>query len=228
MKILIVEDDIDVARNICDYFEAAGHDIEWAPTGLIGLERATSDAYNLIILDIALPQLSGITLCQRLRDLGLHVVPIIMLTARSGLPDKLSSFEAGADDYVVKPFAMKELESRAHALLRRVNMVRSTTVLRVHDLEYNTATENVKRAGEVISLTATERKILAALMRNSHRVMSRAEIEALVWGEDPPQTDSLRIHIHSLREAIDRPFDKALILTVRGSGYRIADLDEAV
>lgn len=226
MKILIVEDDIDVAQNICEYFEDMGHEVEWAPAGLIGLERATSERHDLIILDIALPQMSGINLCRRIRDLGFYQVPIIMLTARSELSDKLSSFEAGADDYIVKPFAMEELESRAHAIIRRINRVQNTTVLKVHDLEYNTATQTVRRAGKLIPLTITERNILRALMQNTHRVLSRSEIESIVWGNERPGSDSLRIHIHSLRESIDKPFSEPLIITIRGSGYRIAAPDE--
>ena len=170
--------------------------------------------------------MSGINLCRRIRDLGFYQVPIIMLTARSELSDKLSSFDAGADDYIVKPFAMEELESRAHAIIRRINRIQSTTVLTVCDLEYNTATQTVRRAGKLISLTITERKILRALMQNTHRVLSRSEIESMVWGTDRPCSDSLRIHIHSLRESIDKPFNKPLIITVRGSGYRIAPPDE--
>jgi len=226
MKILIVEDDIDVAQNICEYFEDMEHEVEWAPSGLIGLERATSDHHDLIILDIALPQMSGINLCRRIRDLGFYQVPIIMLTARSELTDKLSAFDAGADDYIVKPFAMEELESRAHAIIRRIDRIQTTSVLKVHDLEYNTATQTVRRAGKSIPLTMTERKILRVMMQNTHRVLSRSEIEGMVWGNERPGSDSLRIHIHSLRESIDKPFDNPLIITVRGSGYRIAAPDE--
>lgn len=119
MNILLVEDDFDVARNICEYFESDGHVVEWAPDGLIGLECATRQVRDVIILDIALPRLSGLELCRRLRELGFTTVPILMLTARSDIPDKVAAFECGADDYVVKPFALEELGGRLTALTRR-------------------------------------------------------------------------------------------------------------
>lgn len=223
MNILLVEDDFDVAQNICEYFEASGNTVEWAPDGLIGLERGTSETRDVIILDISLPRLSGIDLCHRFRELGFTKVPILMLTARSDLPDKVKAFQCGADDYVVKPFALEELEGRIGALVRRANGFESSSVLRVGDLEFDIATQSVKRADNVLPITATGRKILEALMRNSNRVMSRAEIEHLVWGDNPPQSDSLKIHIHALREVIDKPFDVALITTIRGAGYRITN-----
>ena len=136
MDILLVEDDFDVARNICEYFEAEGHDVEWAPDGLIGLECATRQRRDVIILDIALPRLSGTDLCRRLRELGFMNVPILMLTARSDLSDKLEAFKFGADDYVVKPFALEELESRILALVRRTAGTEAGPLLRVADLEF--------------------------------------------------------------------------------------------
>jgi DNA-binding response OmpR family regulator len=223
MNILLVEDDFDVAQNICEYFEALGNTVEWAPDGLIGLERGTSEARDVIILDISLPRLSGIELCRRFRELGFTNVPILMLTARSDLPDKVKAFQYGADDYVVKPFALEELEGRIGALVRRAKGFESTSKLRVADLEYDIATQTIRRADSVLAITATGRKILEALMRNTNRVMSRAEIEHLVWGDDPPQSDSLKIHIHALREVIDKPFDNPLITTIRGAGYRITN-----
>lgn len=226
MNILLVEDDFDVARNICEYFEADGHDVEWAPDGLIGLECATRQVRDIILLDIALPRLSGLELCRRLRELGFKSVPILMLTARSDLPDKIQAFKFGADDYVVKPFALEELGSRIGALVRRAAGQDTGSLLKVADLELDTATHSVRRAQRPLALTATGRKILETLMRNSHRVVSRQEIEHLVWGDDPPQSDSLKIHIHTLREAIDKPFDSCLLRTIRGAGYRLCVADE--
>jgi DNA-binding response OmpR family regulator len=226
MNILLVEDDFDVARNICEYFESDDHVVEWAPDGLIGLECATRQERDVIILDIALPRLSGLELCKRLRELGFTTVPILMLTARSEVPDKVAAFEYGADDYVVKPFALEELGSRLAALTRRAYGVEAGARLKVADLEFDTATHSIKRGKQQLSLTATGRKILEALMRNTHRVVSRQEIEHIVWGDDPPQSDSLKIHIHSLREAIDKPFGSALIRTIRGAGYRICSVED--
>ena len=207
-------------------FEAEGHEVEWAPDGLIGIECATRRVRDIIILDIALPRLTGTELCRRLRDLGFTKVPILMLTARSDLPDKLEAFKYGADDYVVKPFALEELDSRIQALVRRAFGTEGGSLLKVEDLEFDTATHSIKRGDTTVAVTATGRKILEALMRNTHRVVSRQEIEHLVWGDDPPQSDSLKIHIHSLREAIDKPFGSCLLKTIRGAGYRICSSHE--
>lgn len=226
MKILLVEDDFDVARNICEFFEAEDHSVEWAPDGLIGLDSATRERHDAIVLDIALPRLSGTDLCKRLRGLGFTQVPILMLTARGELDSKIAAFDGGADDYVVKPFALEELRSRLLALVRRAAGFSQASVLKVADLELDTATLSARRSEQALSLTATARKILEALMRNTHRVVLRQELEQLVWGDDPPQSDALKIHIHMLREVVDKPFSSALIKTVRGAGYRLYASDE--
>jgi DNA-binding response OmpR family regulator len=221
VNILLVEDDFDVARSVCEYFEAAGHGVEWAPDGLIGLDSATRGACDAILLDIGIPRLSGIELCRRLRDLGLSKVPIMMLTARSEIAEKVAAFEAGADDYVVKPFALAEIASRLRALVRRSNGHDEGAVLRIDDLEFNPATCVAKRGGQSLNLTATGRKLLEALMRNQHRVVPREELERLLWGDSPPASDALKIHIHALREVIDKPFATRLLQTLRGTGYRM-------
>ncbi len=222
-KILLVEDSFDVAQNICTYLEASGNQVEWAPDGLLGLESATRERHDVIILDIALPGITGIKLCERLRALGYSKVPILMLTASGELEDKLAAFRAGADDYVVKPFALEELESRLHALRRRAADSLVTSALKVGELEYDVATQLIRRAGRAVQISTKGRQILELLMRNTHRVVSRQEIEQAVWGDDLPESDTLRIHIHALREAVDKPFASALIVTVRGSGYRLTD-----
>lgn len=226
MKILLVEDDFDVARNVCEFFEAEGHTVEWAPDGLIGLDSATRDRHDAIVLDIAVPRLTGTELCLRLRSLGYTQIPILMLTARSDLDSKILAFDGGADDYVVKPFALEELRSRLMALVRRAAGFNHASLLKVADLELDTATLSARRGGQPLGLTATARKILEALMRNTHRVVLRQELEQLVWGDDPPQSDALKIHIHMLREVVDKPFSSALIKTVRGAGYRLYTADE--
>lgn len=170
--------------------------------------------------------MSGTDLCLRLRELGYDNVPILMLTARSELSDKVTAFKYGADDYVVKPFALEEIDGRIHAMTRRASGTGTGSLLKVGDLEFDTATHSIRRGEKPISITATGRKILEALMRNTHRVVSRQEIEHVVWGDDPPRSDSLKIHIHSLREAIDKPFDSKLLETIRGAGYRIHAANE--
>jgi DNA-binding response OmpR family regulator len=227
MKILLVEDDYDVARNVCEYLEAASHQVEVAPDGLIGLDCATRERYDCIILDISLPRLSGIQLCERIRSLGFSRVPILMLTAMGALSYKEEAFSAGADDYLVKPFALKELELRLTALLRRSVETRAGKQLRVGDLVYDVMTREIRRGEQPVNLAATPRMILELLMRNTHRVVSKQEIEQVVWGDEPQSGDLVRIHIHSLREAIDKPFPRPLLHTVRGVGYRLSTGDEA-
>jgi DNA-binding response OmpR family regulator len=226
MKILLVEDDYDVARNVCEYLEAAKHQVEVAPDGLIGLDCATRERYDCIILDINLPRLTGIQLCERIRSLGFGRVPILMLTAMGALSYKEAAFHAGADDYLVKPFALKELELRLAALMRRSAESKAGKHLKVGDLVYDIMTQDIRRGEQVINLAATSRTILELLMRNSHRVVSKQEIEQAVWGDEPQSGDLVRIHIHTLREAIDKPFPRPLLHTVRGTGYRLSADDK--
>jgi len=221
MNILLVEDEFDVARSVCEYLENHGHKVEWAPDGLIGLESATRRGFDNIIIDISLPRLTGINLCRRIRDLGFSNTPVLMLTARDELSYKLEAFEAGADDYVVKPFALEELLVRMKALARRASNRLSSTRLQVADLEYDLATHKVSRSGDELSIPLMGRKILEVLMRNRHRVVTKQELESILWDGDAPQSDVLRIHIHSLRDIIDKPYPVKLLETVRGIGYRL-------
>jgi DNA-binding response OmpR family regulator len=222
VKLLLVEDDYDVAKSVSEYLEAAAHQVELAPDGLIGLDCATRERYDCIILDINLPRLTGIQLCERIRSLGFGRVPILMLTAMGSLSYKEEAFNAGADDYLVKPFALKELELRLTALLRRVAESRSGKHLKVGDLSYDLMTQEIRRGETLLTLAATSRTILELLMRNTHRVVSKQEIEQAVWGDEPQSGDLVRIHIHTLREVIDKPFPRPLLQTVRGSGYRLS------
>lgn len=227
MKILLVEDDYDVAKNVCEYLEASAHEVIVAPDGLIGLDYITREKYDCVVLDISLPRLTGIQLCERIRNLGFSDTPVLMLTAMGNLSYKEKAYEAGADDYLVKPFALKELELRLSALCRRAGGAVTGNLLRVGDLSYNVMTQKISRGTEDIELGAISRTILELLMRNSHRVVSKSEIERTVWGGPPESRDLLRIHIHTLREAIDKPYANSLLHTVRGTGYRLYANDEA-
>lgn len=226
MRILLIEDNDDMAANIVDFLESRGHQVDWADDGLMGLRQALSGEQDVVVLDLGLPWMDGLEVCRRLRrDSSTHV-PILMLTARDQLDAKLAGFEAGADDYLVKPFAMSELEVRLRAVGRRTGA--GSTVqerLQVGDLILDTATLRVERSGIPIPLQPTTLKLLARLMRDSHRVVTRRELEREIWGDGPPDSDALRAHIHLLRAAIDRPFARPLLATIRGIGYRLADPD---
>lgn len=222
MNILLIEDNRDLALNIFDYFEAKGHAMDLAEDGLSGLHLAASNQYDVLILDLMLPGIDGLTLCRRLREAGRHT-PVLMLTARDSLDDKIAGLEAGADDYVVKPFALREVEARLLALVRRAQVREGPSVLQVGDLSFDPDTLKVMRGERTIELPPIPLKILDILMRQSPRVLPREELERGIWGDSPPDSDALRAHLHILRNAIDKQADRPLIRTLRGIGYQISD-----
>lgn len=221
MRILLVEDDQDLAENLQEYLEEKGHELAFAYDGLVGLHLAATERWDVIVLDIMLPGIDGLQLCERLRRDAGDTTPILMLTARDRLQDKIKGFQSGTDDYLVKPFAMQELEMRLEALYRRVTSEICGQVLTVGDLVANVKTMEITRAGQTIELTRVGRKILIHLMRASPALVSRAELESAIWGHDQPDSDVLRSHMYALRRAVDRPFQQKLLHTVRGLGYRI-------
>lgn len=221
MRILLVEDHLSLAANIGEYLSARQCVVDFAYDGLMGLHLATTNAYEVVILDISLPKLDGVALAQRLRGEAGMTTPILMLTARDTLDDKLQGFAAGADDYLTKPFELAELSVRIGALARRAQS--RMTVLTVADLVFDTGRRTVERAGVSMKLSPTGLRILEILMRRSPNMVSRDEVAYHIWGNDPPDGDaSLRVHIHGLRTAIDKPFGQPLLHTSPGIGYRIA------
>lgn len=224
MRILIIEDDKGITSILQDFFSDKGHVVSVAEDGITGLHLAVVNDYDAIVLDLMLPGLDGVDLCRKLRNDARKTTPVLMLTARDTLPEKLAGFNSGADDYVVKPFALQEIEARLQALTRR-GATPGTSVVQVADLVYDSLTRRVRRGGVDIHLAPVEIKILSLLMRESHRVVARGEIEAEVWGNSLPETDSLRAHMHTLRSAIDRPFGVPLLHTIHGIGYRLVSPD---
>ena len=226
MRILVIEDNRDIAANLGDFLEDRGHTVDYAADGVAGLHLAVVNDFDAVILDLNLPGMDGLEVCKLLRAEGRKQTPVLMLTARDSLDSKLAGFDSGADDYLVKPFALQEVEARLSVLARR-GKAAQPRVLHVADLEYNLDTLEVMRGGKAIQLNPTALKILQSLMEASPSVVTRLELENRVWGEELPDSDSLRVHIHGLRAAIDKPFDKALIQTRHGIGYRIADTESA-
>ncbi|MCA1778054.1 MAG: response regulator transcription factor [Xanthomonadaceae bacterium] len=224
MRILIIEDNRDIAANLGDYLSDRGHEVDYAYDGITGLHLAVSNEFDALVLDLALPGLDGLEVCRKLREEGRKETPVLMLTARDQLDDKLAGFDSGADDYLVKPFELKEVEARLVVLARRGQRV-ALRELNVDDLHFNLETLTVSRAGKQINLNPIGLKLLEKLMSASPAVVSRAELEHHVWGEELPDSDSLRVHIHSLRAAIDKPFDKSLLKTRHGIGYSLVDPD---
>jgi DNA-binding response OmpR family regulator len=225
MRILVIEDHRDIAENIGDYLAPKGHEIDYAADGITGLHLAVTNDYDVIVLDLTLPALDGIEVCRKLREEAKKSTPVLMLTARDQLDNKVQGFKAGADDYLIKPFALKELEVRLEALQRRGGGTTTTRVLKVADLEFDPDTQAVRRAGQRLELNPSLRTLLGLLMSNTHRVVRRAELEAALWGDDPPDADVLRAHIYALRSAIDKPFPRKLLHTIHGTGYRLNDDD---
>ncbi len=224
MRILVIEDNRDIAANLGDYLEERGHTVDFAADGVTGLHLAVTHPFDAIVLDLNLPGMDGLEVCRRLRQEAHKHTPVLMLTARDTLDQKLAGFESGADDYLIKPFALQEVEARLAVLVRR-GKAAQPRILVVGDLEFNLDTLEAHRQGKSITLNPTALKILQSLMEASPSVVTRQELETRVWGEELPDSDSLRVHIHGLRAAVDKPFDKPLIHTRHGIGYRIADPD---
>ncbi|CAK0746258.1 Transcriptional activator protein CopR [Gammaproteobacteria bacterium] len=225
MHLLMVEDNPDLVANVVDFLEDHGHTLDIAYNGFSALGFALEKNYDAMILDLMLPGLSGFEVCSKLRNSGLSI-PILMLTARDGLDDKLEGFACGADDYLIKPFALLELEARLLAIARRgqsASLGEAAEHLRVADLDLDLATRRLTRAESVLDLPPIPMKLLEALMRRAPHLVSRAELERTIWGDEPPDSDALRAHLHLLRQIIDKPFSHPLLHTVRGFGYRLGD-----
>ena len=221
MHILIIEDNPDIVANLYGFLEPLGYTLDVAYSGSAGIASAVNAAHDVIVLDLSLPRMDGLEVCQRLRKEHRISTPILMLTARDTELDKLTGFSAGADDYLVKPFSMRELDARLQALLRRSRNQVVDRILEVGELRLDTGTGQAWRRGHLLSLTPTGYKILAALMRNAPMLITREELEREIWGDCPPDSDALRTHIHALRQVLDKPFESPLLVTMPGKGYRM-------
>jgi len=219
--ILLVEDHNDLAATIGAYLEDSGYAMDYAADGSIALNLMEDNLYDVIILDLMMPKVNGIKVCTRLRERG-DSTPILMLTARDQLEDKLEGFEVGADDYMVKPFEMEELAARINALLRRARGEVSEGAIRIGDLVFDPRTMRVERDSQRLNLSPTSIRILKILMRESPRLVSREQIENELWGDTLPDSDTLRSHMYNLRKSIDRPFETKLLHTVQGMGFKLA------
>ena len=218
LNVLLVEDDLDLADTVVQFLELEGINCHHGTNGMAGLELAMQGQYQVLLLDLNLPRLDGLTLCQRLRASG-DDTPILMLTARDSLDDKIAGFESGTDDYLVKPFALQELVVRIEALARR----RSGQVRKLScgDLEMDLSAKTVTRQNISLKVSPTGWRLLESLLRASPEVVSRSILEEAVWGDDAPDSNSLKVHIFNLRKVIDAPFSQPLLHTVPGHGFFI-------
>jgi DNA-binding response OmpR family regulator len=224
LTILLVEDNGDIAENICLYLENVGHTVDYAATGAQALALAEGQRYDALIVDIMLPGMDGLTLCQRLREERNLETPVLMLTARDELGDKLQGFDAGADDYMTKPFELEELRARLMALTRRASG-RTRQLLAVGDLELDARAMRASRAGRPLELSPTGFRILHEMMLAYPNLVFRDDLERSIWGDDRPDSDALRSHVFALRKVVDRPFPHKMLETVHGIGFRLRPPD---
>jgi len=223
--VLLIEDNANIAEMVGEYFERRGYSMDFAADGVTGLHLAVTNSYDVIVLDLMLPGMDGTDVCRKLRDDAKNPTPVLMLTARDTVEDRVGGLEIGADDYLVKPFELRELEARVKALIRRARRQVSNEVLRVGDMTLDTGTLRLQRGGKDLQVSPIGLKLLTILMRESPRVVARRDIEREIWGDILPDSDTLRSHLYNLRKVIDKPFDRTLLHTIHSAGYRLADLD---
>lgn len=220
--ILLVEDNADLAETIITYVEAHGHRVHYAADGEAGLRDALYRDFDVILLDLSLPRRDGLDLCAELRRRAFRRVPVMMLTARDTLDDKLAGFAHGADDYLVKPFSLAELLARIDALGQR-RLLNQPYLLTIGPLRIDRQARRATRDGESLHLSPVLWRILLALAENAPNPVSRTDLSLQIWGEDPPSSDALRAHMHLLRQVVDKPFAQPLIETIHGVGFRLIE-----
>lgn len=227
MRLLIVEDNAALVENLYGFFEPLGYTLDYAQSGYAGLALVAENSYDAIVLDVMLPGLDGFTLCEKIRAELQVNTPVIMLTAKDTVENRVTGLDAGADDYLIKPFSMVELDARIRALVRRASQTLTSGELRFGPLRICPQQRKVYRGEDRVPLTPTGFALILALMKVAPAAVSRAELEHAVWGDKPPATDALRAHMHTLRQAIDKPFPWPCIQTVQGFGYRLEQTRDA-
>ncbi|MBB1314496.1 MULTISPECIES: response regulator transcription factor [Aliivibrio] len=220
MKVLIVEDNHHVAETIADYLELVGIDIDCAYHGVAAIEILKNQSFDAIVMDIMMPKLDGISTVQALRNDYACSTPIIFLTAKDTLEDKIHAFEAGGDDYLVKPFAMEELHIRLLALSKRGKRT-DVGKLTFEDMEMDIKAGTLSRQQQSIKLAPIQLKIIALLMKKAPDIVSKNELTEHIWGDELPSSDALRSHLYTIRNAIDKGFDTPRLETIHGKGYRL-------
>jgi DNA-binding response OmpR family regulator len=221
LRILIIEDNPDIVANLLMFLTPLNYVVQSARNGLTGLAMACDGEFDAIVLDLGLPGLDGLEVCRRLRSDMLQATPILLLTARDTLQDKVNGFETGADDYLVKPFSMIELDARLKALVRRTSGPQKMAVVRFADVSLDLSVWRATRAGVELRFTPTGYKLLAILLRKAPNLVLREGLVREIWGNDPPDSDALRTHIHSLRAVLDKPFASPMLQSVPGLGYKL-------
>ena len=221
LSVLLVEDHRQLAQTVVEFLEQEGALVDYASDTTLARTLVQEHHYDILVLDVMLPGEDGYSFCQYLRkELALDT-PVIFMTARDQLDDKLEGFARGGDDYIVKPFALPELVARVQALVRRERREVAPNLLTVADLQLDPARQEVRREGQLLKLSPTAFRILRILMRESPKVVSREQLEQELWGDLVPDSDALRSHLYNLRKAVDKPFDHSLMETLPGVGFSI-------
>ncbi|WP_423760838.1 response regulator transcription factor [Burkholderia sp. NLJ2] len=221
MRVLVIEDDASIATNLYDYLESIGYEVDAASSGPAGFQLALEQHWDAILLDLSLPGMDGLTLCRKLREEAHRDTPVLMLTARDALDDRLEGFGHGADDYLVKPFSLKEVGARLGALIKRYRGQVTEAAICCADVRLDLQTLTVERGGQPIKLPPKCLQLLRILMQSPNRVLGRAELETAIWGEQMPDSDTLRSHVYTLRRALTANGGSDPIETVHGLGYRL-------
>ena len=225
LSILLIEDNLTIAKQLAEFFKGHGWALDYADNGELGIQLALSHIFDVIVLDLNLPDIDGIEVCQQIKQQAEVNPPILMLTARDAFEHKAEGYGVGADDYVTKPFEFRELALRCQALARRHNLHKSHRI-EIGDLVIEQNSLTAERAGEALKLTNIGFKILLTLAQAYPQAVSRSNLIHKVWGNIPPDSDALRTHIYSLRSALDKPFKTKMLTTITNVGYKLELGDE--
>ncbi|MEH6585508.1 MAG: response regulator transcription factor [Halioglobus sp.] len=220
MKIILVEDNGTIAAQLVGFFEGLGWTVDYARNGSQGIALASEAVFDVMILDLNLPDMDGLEVCQQLKSSLDYNLPVLMLTARDAFEDKALGYGEGADDYVTKPFDLRELKLRCEALARRQDLHKSSELI-LGDLMLLVRSQEAKRCGQALKLTSIGFRILLELAQAYPEPVTRSQLIHRLWGDDPPDSDALRSHVYSLRAALDKPFDTAMLKTLPNLGYRL-------
>ncbi|MFM2589527.1 response regulator transcription factor [Vibrio sp. TBV020] len=221
-KVLLVEDNREVAGILFDYFECEGMELDYADNGELGLQLALEGSFDLILLDLMLPRMDGLTVCNKLREAGINT-PVLMLTALDNREDMLKGFKHGADDYLTKPFDLEILEARIQALIKRYRGQVANTVIQFSSLKIDQKTRQAYREDKLLALNPTTYTILELLCQKAPEVVTRQELSEKLWQESEPNNDVLRSHIYQLRNQLDKPFATPMLTTIPKIGFRLED-----
>lgn len=220
LSVLVIEDTPEIGREVCDFLSAQGMQVDYAATGNLGLSLAQQQHYDVIVLDVMLPDINGVTVCKTLKQSCDPVPAVLMLTARDSIADKSLGFDAGADDYLTKPFDLTELLLRCQALARRHQLHQSQTIV-IGELAVNEKQQLAERQGQSLKLSSTDFAILLLLVQAYPNAVSRQQLVNKIWGDEAPDSDVIRSHIYTLRQALDKPFATPMLATLHGIGFKL-------